>query len=481
VAVVALLSAGGLAVAAEPVPFAVVIGSNHGSSASVEDLRFGDDDAIMNARMFEMLGARTILLVAPDAETRELFGILPPHAEATQAALRAAFARTAAAVAVARADHQKTRLYFVFAGHGDVIDGRPFLQLDDGRLWREDLAEMLRGAGADENHVVVDACHSASFVGDRGSGGERAPAPVGFSRGERHLWPPRTGFLTAQSWGGQAHEWAEFQAGIFSHEVRSALAGAADVNLDGRVSYREMAAFIRRANESIPNRRYRPQVATVSPNDDLDASLATLPAGPMLLELDLLPAGRTFVETESGVRLVDLHAADGVPIYLRLPIDLGSLFIEQVATRRELRLEPRAGRVRASSLTANAPVVRARGAAHEAFLLLFARPFDPAAVATFQLETPPGVESEKPAFYTRRRWPAWLLTGTGAAALAAAAVTAYSAHALAADGASADGASRPALNDQIDRRNDVAWITAGAGLALTAAGLVWWSGSQGRK
>src|SRR6185436_2760588 len=122
---------------------------------------------------------------------------------------------------------RRTELYFLFAGHGDITDGRPFLQLDDAKLWREDLAELLRGAGADANHVVVDACYGAAFVSDRGPGGERDRLPSGFSRGTKAVWPARTGFLTARSSGGQTHEWAEYQAGVFSHELRSGLMGAA--------------------------------------------------------------------------------------------------------------------------------------------------------------------------------------------------------------------------------------------------------------
>src|SRR5207248_2807596 len=130
-------------------------------------LKYGDDDAVQNARTFTMLGAETTLLVSPDAETRELFPSTKPQGAATRAALRAAFDDAKAKLAAARASGRHTDLYFLFAGHGDLAEGRPFLQLDDARLYREDLAEMLRGAGADENHVVVDACYAAAFVSDR--------------------------------------------------------------------------------------------------------------------------------------------------------------------------------------------------------------------------------------------------------------------------------------------------------------------------
>lgn len=467
-------SAGVAAAASTPLSIAIVVGSNQRPSPAFENLRFGDDDAIQHARTFELLGTDVRLLVSPDGETRELFPEVRPAGPATLAALREAFDRAAGAVAAARTARVPTRAYVIFAGHGDVSGGRPFLQLDDGRLWREDLAEMLRNMAADESHVIIDACHSAAFVAPRGPGGERGAAPPGFSRGEQRLWPARTGFLTARSWGGQTHEWEEFQAGVFSHEVRSALAGGADVNLDGRVTYREIAAFVHRANEAIPNRRYRPQVSTSPPAGDLDASLASLPGGPMVLELDLEPAGRTFVETEKGVRLLDVHAAPGVAVQLRLPTNEGNLFVRHVPSGRELRLEPQPGKARASTFPSGTPRARPRGAAHEAFLLLFARPFDRATVATFQL-APAGLEDQEPPGESRlRRWGPWVAAGTGVAALGAAAGFALWSRRLENDGRDLDGRARPALNERIEANNERALAFGVVGAALTVAGIVWW-------
>ncbi|HVU51077.1 MAG TPA: caspase family protein [Polyangia bacterium] len=383
---------GGPARAAEgPLSVAIVVGSNQSPSSSLENLRYGDDDAVQNARTFSLLGAQTTLLVSPDAETRELNPTIHPQAAATRAALRKAFDDARATLAAAHAAGRKTELYFLFAGHGDKADGRPFLQVDDGRIYREDLAEMLRAAGADENHVLVDACYAASFVSDRGPGGTRESLPSGFSRAQV-AWPKRTGFLTARSSGGQTHEWAEYQSGVFSHELRSGLMGAADVNVDGKVTYREIAAFVRRANEAIPNRRYRPEVSTIPPGGDLDTALAELPAGPMVLELDTPSSGRSYVETETGLRLADFHASPGARIMLHLPTDVGGMFVEQIdgqgsSATREFRVAPQAGgHILLSSLTPEPTPVRARGAGHEAFLHLFAQPFDLAAVTAFQLD-----------------------------------------------------------------------------------------------
>ena len=316
---------------------AVVIGSNESPTPALERLRYADDDAIQNARMLSLLGVRSQLLVSPDAETRELFPSVPADGRATRASVVAAFDRSAALARQARARGQATSLYIFVAAHGDVEGDRAFLQLEDGRLWREDLAELARRVGADQTHVVIDACQASVFVGSRGPGGDRFPLGFGFSREARSpSWPPRTGFLTARSSGGQTHEWTEFQAGIFSHEVRSGLLGGADVDRDGRVTYAELGAFIRRANELIPNRKYRPEVLTAPPGGALEAVVATLPAGPLLLDIEGKAAGRASVETERGVRLADVHVAPGGAVSLRLPTDLGAVFVARGTPARRV-------------------------------------------------------------------------------------------------------------------------------------------------
>ncbi|MDB4980585.1 MAG: hypothetical protein JWM82_1337 [Myxococcales bacterium] len=472
-----------------PAPFsvAVVVGSNHSPSSKLQDLKYGDDDAVQNARTFSMLGADTTLLVAPDAETRDLFPSTKPQGAATNAELRAAFTAAKSKLAAAHASGRPTDLYFLFAGHGDLAEGRPFLQLDDARLYREDLADMLRAAGADENHVVVDACYGAAFVSDRGPGGERERLPAGFTSGTSAVWPARTGFLTARSSGGQTHEWAEYQSGIFSHELRSGLAGAADVNVDGKVTYRELAAFVKRANEAIPNRRYRPELSTTPPAGNLDATLALLPEGPIVLEMDVQPAGRAFVETETGIRLVDLHAAAGPAIQLRLPTDLGSLFVEQETTPnvstslREFRLQPHAGHVRLSALATDTPHVSARGAGHEAFMHLFARAFDAEAATAFTLDEDTTADLKwmkdaQDAEHARvvRKRLAIGAVGLGVASGVTAGAFWLSGHNIYEANKDPNRAAEPGATTKLNRRYDTAYIFGGVAAASLATGAILW-------
>src|SRR5262249_3697951 len=149
--------------------------------------------------------------------------------------------------------------YFIYAGHGGVGDGgRAYIALEDARLDGERLArEIIDPVGADETHLIVDACYSYYLAHERGPGGRRrAIHDVADSNGLSAR--ADVGLLLSTSSARESHEWEGVQAGVFSHEVRSGLYGAADANHDGQVTYREIAAFVARANEAIPNERFRP-------------------------------------------------------------------------------------------------------------------------------------------------------------------------------------------------------------------------------
>jgi hypothetical protein len=464
----------------DPALVAVVVGSNRSPSPALAGLRYADDDAVQNARTLRLLGARsTVLLTTPDQDTLDVFPDVDPAGPATREALAIAFDQAFAVLAAARAAGRPTRFYFFFAGHGDLADGRPFLQMEDGRLWRDDLALLLRRSPADENHLVIDACYASLFVGGRGPGsGERAAVAPGFSRAGGPAWPPRTGLLTARSSGGQTHEWTEFQAGIFSHEVRSGLLGGADANLDGQVTYRELGAFIKRANEAIVNRKYRPEVVTAAPGGDLEAVLLTLPDGPLGLTLELdTDAGHTYVESETGVRVADLHPAPGLRLRLRLPTDLGALFVRRADSVVEARLDRRQGRQLLSALESRPARARARGAAHEAFLQLFARPFGTSTVERYRPEPdmwdvavhPAG---ERPGLRSQR-WPGWLLLVGGGAAAVTGAGLGLSGHMLAAEARQGTGMDRQRLAPLIAARNEAAVAVGVTGLVAAGVGLAW--------
>src|SRR5581483_9078706 len=129
-------------------------------------------------------------------------------------------------------------------GHGEgAPSGGRFVRIVDGPLTRgELLREVIAPSKAAFNHLIIDACNAYLMVARRGD--DRAPAAADAIRryvaDEDLARYPTTGVLLSTSRAAASHEWSAFGAGVFSHELRSALAGGADVNGDGRVEYSEV-------------------------------------------------------------------------------------------------------------------------------------------------------------------------------------------------------------------------------------------------
>lgn len=80
--------------------------------------------------------------------------------------------------------------------------------------------------------------------------------------------------MLASASGQKTYEWDAMRAGVFSALVRSGMRGLADTNLDGAVTYAEMAAFTTSAVETIADPRARPTAVSQPPAVDPQAPLA---------------------------------------------------------------------------------------------------------------------------------------------------------------------------------------------------------------
>ena len=463
-----------------PARFALVVGHNQAPRPDLPTLRYADDDAVRWSVLLRTHGARVELLTELDEESQRLYGTtLPLLARPSSASLRAAMGRLSEAMRTARAAGQRTVFYFVYAGHGDSDDGgEGSLALADGPLSRAEFDRLILAASpAHTNHVLIDACRAFYFVYDRGPGGTRRPFTgryfaTGLATAHRN-----TGFLLATSSGAPSHEWEEFQAGIFSHEVRSGLLGGADADGDGRISYRELAAFLEVANRPVRNERYRPAFA-INPPLDGDGTLLDLgDASGGELFLPPSAGGHQLLEDALGVRWADLHPAPGQAVTLRLPAppwEASQFFLRRPDGDSEVRV-PAGQRLSAAELAVVPSAALRRGAAHEAFSRLFSLPFalaDVAAVAAVEpAATVKATAEPQPGISVRRAAP-WLVLGAGAVALGTAAGLALEARSL--GDPSTPGSRRPQLNDRIETRNRWSVISAaGEGLLVkTAVGVL---------
>lgn len=404
-------------VAAAPARFAVVVGNNQPLSPELGVLHFADDDA---ARISELLlsnGVEVELLSAFDADTQRLYPELvrrsrPPTKKALRETLERLFARM----------DSDSELYFFFAGHGQVQDnGQGVIHFLDGPLSRSELyRDVVAPSPSRVNHLIIDACNAYFMVASRGeaTAEDYRSLVTSFVAQESLERFPNTGVIVSTVGDVEVHEWAKIQAGVFSHQLRSALSGAADADLDGAVDYREVEAFLAAANGKIDDPRARVSVFSRPPEMYRAAPLLTAPPTTPVIEVPQSWTGHFRVEDDRGIRFADFNKTDEVPVTLRV---VPRPFYYLRRGDQEMRVEPSAN-VTLSQSDFEPIALASRGSVQDAFgTELFAVPFGPSFVAGFQnaLEGRPSLLSEtfeptrkeSRARYTRA---AWVGAGLGA-------------------------------------------------------------------
>jgi hypothetical protein len=471
VATVSLLSSP--AAASEPQRlFSLVVGSNITHDPAVPALRYADDDAIQNAKLLGQLGAEVVLLTTPDRESATLHPQVPTTPP-TKSAVLAAMTELNRRMREARSQGQSPIFYFFYSGHGDVKNNQGHMTLEDAQLGRDEFLDLLGSSQADVNHVVIDSCKSYFMVFERGQAGERTPVRAPLDEGARRI-PRNTGLFLSTSTAADSHEWEAFQGGVFSHEMRSALRGAADANGDGMVSYEEAAAFIWTANRDVPSRRYRPDIffrPAESPGGGASVLADLRRAQGDHLVLDAGPSTRAFVEDGLGVRYLDLHVAGVQTLALLLPTER-PLFVRWPGSGMEAEV-PQGDSIRLAALPSRSSRSLVRGAEQVAFGRLFSQPFDEGAITAFRTRPPDGDDTVVP---VARDWT-WARRGLGiaglAAGVAAGVLTGLAVHERNGVSATTNGAERERVNHRIDGLNLAAGTCyAVAGTAVLGY-LVW--------
>ncbi len=375
--------------------FALVVGENEPSVESgLAPLRFADDDALRHAEVLRAAGAKVETLVVLDDTTQRRFpGAAAGTRPATLANLREAMTRLNAQMSEARAAGRVVDFHFVFAGHGEVgPNGEGRMHLRDGPLSRAALLrEVVAASRADYNHLLIDACNAQSLVFSRGE----APKDDGYRAEDyresitRYLDAqdlrsyPNTGAMLASTSGRESHEWEVFESGVFSHQVRSGLAGAADVNGDGAVEYSELAAWVQAANDGIADDALRPRIVFQAPMADRNRPILTYAnEARTYLRMPRTFTGRAWLEDDRGTRYADFNASGEAPITLALG---GSPTYWLRQGDREARIEvSRPGVIEGGDLNWRGRSNQSRGARGDAFERhLFERAFGPAFYAGF--------------------------------------------------------------------------------------------------
>jgi hypothetical protein len=421
------------------------------------------------------MGARAYVLTRPDDNTRRLYPQLA--AEALQPVRRdfdVAVANLARDVAQARERSVRTLFYFVYAGHGRVHDGKGYVTLEDDRLDAATLdSAVIDAVSADATHVIVDACDSYFLALPRGPGGEHEEAH-GFAGVGGLKARDSVGLLLSTSSARESHEWSGIQAGVFSHEVRSALYGAADADGDGQVTYREASAFIERANAAIPNEAFRSQIYARAPRDtsvllDLRGRLGSR------IEIPGTHADHYLLEDSRGVRIADFHNDREGATYLLRPPHSGNLYLRRLAADTEYVVPNGQEKVTLALLTPSEMRSNPRGAAADSFELLFSLPFGRRDVDAYRVASLDRPEADHAPSHgvAWRRWGGAILLGGSAVGGVLGGLTLASAHDVSQGvGAGSSQQAVRAANSSIRDKNLWGGVEVGAAGVAAAAGLV---------
>ncbi len=471
---------------APPRVFVTIVANNGSYDGSRPPLRFADDDGVRYRELFSLFSRDVDLYTVMDPDTQSTFADavasarLPKHAD-----ILAGLARTFDKIRAAKAEGLRTAFYFIYSGHGDVRDGVGFVHLLDGPLSRQDLySQVIEASPADVNHVVVDACNAYFMVAARGKNAKRAGDYAGLVKTlvsrESLDAHPNTGVVLATTTAAEVHEWSRVEAGVFSHELRTAMSGAADANGDGAVSYDEVAAFLAAANGGVPDPKARVQALTRPPRQNLAEPFVRVSSGGSAAVFPKDWQGRFYVEDDRRVRYADLNKSAGQDLTLQL-VPRPTYYVR--AADREYRLrQTSAGSSHDLSMTPAEPIsVAARGSAEDQLdAHLFAIPYDveyargfaqaraladdPLAVAMSAPEPPPPDRLQP--------WKIGALAVGGSTAIAAIVLEIMARHnsELFRDTAGSNEDVR-ALRERADTQHDVAVVLgAVAGGALLSAG-----------
>ena len=391
VAALAVLALPSLAGARSRV-YAVIVAQNRSLDAGVKPLHYADDDGVKNWELLSLYADQASLFVVLDDDTAMVHPEAAHKAEVPKlGAILERLEQYNQMMAADLARGDEPELFFVYAGHGDVDpSGQGYINLFDTRLTRADLfRDIVAPSKAKFVHVIIDACKSYFMVNSRGGrkwADDRVPAAEDASDGQLKAFLaeeqleqyPRAGVIVATSGDQETHEWARYQGGILSHELRSALSGAADVNGDGRIEYSELRAFLAAANARVRNPEARIEAFARPPALDRHHSLIDLrnaqADGRATRFLHFAPslAGRFHIEDDRGVRVADLNKESGAGFDVMVSarrgyyVMRGEVGSSEETEETEVRIAG-ARRVEVASLSWKPRALASRGALDQTF------------------------------------------------------------------------------------------------------------------
>jgi hypothetical protein len=276
---------------------ALLVGANRGGPDRPE-LRYAVDDARAVGRVLEDMG-----------------GVLPGDAryleDPDRSALLAAIRSLAADVDKARRTSRRVEAIFYFSGHSD----EEALFLGQERMPYAELKGLITALAADVRIAILDSCASGALTLPKGVI-KRPPFLMDMAYDMKG-----TAFVASSSASEAAQESGRLGRSFFTHNLVSGMRGAADMNLDGRITLNEAYQFafdgtIVQTERTVAGAQHPSRHIQMSGTGDV--VITEIRKSEAVLVLDTGFSGRVFVHDSAGNLLVELNKPAGREVAIGL-------------------------------------------------------------------------------------------------------------------------------------------------------------------
>lgn len=298
--------------------FAVLVGANHGGKDRVT-LRYAVDDARAVQKVLEEMG-----------------GILPTDsrflAEPGRDAFFSAIKTLAVDVKQAKEKFRRVEVIFYYSGHSDEEN----LFLGNDRVSYIEFKDLITSLGADVRIGILDSCASGALTLPKGVI-KKPPFLMDTAYDMKGY-----AFITSSSATEAAQESSRLKRSFFTHNLISGMRGAADRNLDGRITLNEAYQFafdgtLNQTEKTMAGPQHPSYHIQMSGTGDVVITEIWKSTAVLVLKEDI--AGKIYVHNQDNVLVVELNKLAGrdisigldAGIYRILSIDDGTIWEAKVS------------------------------------------------------------------------------------------------------------------------------------------------------
>lgn len=278
--------------------YGLFIGANDGGPERAR-LLFAESDSRAMVRVLQEAGGISpqdcVVLVNPDAED-----------------VARRLAELGARIRRERPEARRVEFVLYYSGHSD----EEALMMGTSRMGYAELRDAVRDLGADISIAILDSCASGAFI--RMKGGQRkTPFLVDESSAVQGQV-----YLTSSSADEASQESDALGGSFFTHALVSALRGAADFSLDGKVTLHEAYQY---ASQDTLERTEKTQAGPQHPswyinlNGTGDLVLTDLRSTSAGLTMSEEITGKVYIRDERGKLVAEVRKSAGTPLTLALP------------------------------------------------------------------------------------------------------------------------------------------------------------------